>query len=722
MIIHKAEGLLKKYFGYDSFRKGQAEAIENVLNGKNSLVLMPTGGGKSICYQVPALLMDGVTLVISPLISLMKDQVDSLKSIGIPATFINSSLSGREVNERITAAQNGTYKLIYIAPERFESPQFCSLLDELHVSMIAVDEAHCISGWGHDFRPSYRTLSQVIQQLPKKPVIMALTATATGDVVEDICSLLFIDVNDVFSTGFKRDNLLLTVDKGTEKLQVIKMFLSKHKDSSGIIYASTRKDVEKVFEYMKKLGYSVAMYHAGLSDEQRKYAQDAFLYDQVNIMVATNAFGMGINKSNVRFVVHYQLPKNIESYYQEAGRAGRDGEQSECILLFSSQDVQLQKFLIQQNTSNNERKQQDYRKLQAMIDFCHTEQCLQRYLLEYFGEVHPEQCDNCLNCLDDREKVDITKESQIIFSCIKRMNERFGVTLVSQVLKGSKNKRILELGFQELSTYGLLSKYGEKEITTTIQYLIAEGYLALTEGQYPTVSLTNLAKPVLLGKETVTKKAFKTVYREVQVDEGLFIKLREVRKELSMEEKIPPFMIFSDRTLRELCEVQPVTMDEFIEVRGIGEQKLKRYGKRILTAIIQYVVENGSRDRDVTQTGVSIKTRVKKSSPSRNNEKSPSFLETYTLYTNGLNLKEISSLRELSMITVQNHIVQAAEENYEFNWYKEFSEDEEKLILEKINEAGDERLKPIKELLPPQIDYFQIKLVLTKLKLSLKTV
>jgi ATP-dependent DNA helicase RecQ len=719
MILTEAEGLLKKFYGYDSFRKGQAEAIDNVLNGRNSLVLMPTGGGKSVCYQIPALMMDGITIVISPLISLMKDQVDSLNSIGISATFINSSLTQRDVTERLTAAHNGSYKLIYIAPERFESPQFCSLLENLQVSMIAVDEAHCISQWGHDFRPSYRTLSQVIQQLPIEPVIMALTATATQDVVSDICSLLLIEDSDVFATGFKRDNLMLTVEKGTEKFSTIKTFLSKNKGNSGIIYASTRKDVEKVHDYIKKIGYSVSKYHAGLSDDERKSAQEAFLYDQVNIMVATNAFGMGINKSNVRYVIHFQLPKNIESYYQEAGRAGRDGEQSECILLFSPQDVQLQKFLIQQNLSNPDRKQQEYRKLQAMIDFCHTEQCLQSHLLEYFGELeHPKRCENCLNCKDDREKLDITKESQIIFSCIKRMNERFGVTLVSQVLKGSKNKRILELGFQNLSTYGLLSNYTEKDISSTIQYLIAEGFLALTEGQYPTVSLTNHAKPVLLGEELVHKRGIKIHHKEAQVDQELFNRLKEIRRVISTEEKIPPFMVFSDRTLRELSEVQPLTMGEFIGVKGIGEQKRERYGERILALISQYVEENGGRVREVKAIP---STEKKTQSLNQNKEKIPSFVETYKLYKSGQTLKEISLQRELSFVTIQNHIIQAIEEGYEFNWYEEFSALEEQLILQKIEEVGDERLKPIKELLPAEIDYFKIKLVLTKMRLSVLT-
>ncbi|MFZ3589589.1 DNA helicase RecQ [Bacillus sp. DJP31] len=699
---------MKKYYGYDRFRKGQAEAIGNVLQGRNSLVLMPTGGGKSVCYQIPALLMDGVTLVISPLISLMKDQVDSLKVIGIPATFINSSLSNTVVQERLKAAQNGDFKMIYIAPERFESPQFCSLLENLHVSMVAVDEAHCISHWGHDFRPSYRTLSQVIQRLTSKPIILALTATATKEVSTDISKLLSIQSMDVFATGFKRDNLTITVEKGAEKFSVIKDYLEKNNEKSGIIYASTRKDVDKIHDSLKKLGYPVAKYHAGLSDEDRKRSQEEFLYDKSPIMVATNAFGMGINKSNVRFVFHYQLPKNIESYYQEAGRAGRDGEMSECTLLFSPQDVQLQKYLIEQTQLNPDRKQQEYKKLQTMIDFCHTEKCLHAYLLQYFGETdHDTSCENCANCKDDREKVDITKDAQIIFSCIKRMNERFGVTLVSQVLKGSKNKRIVELGFQKLTTYGLLSKYPEKDISSTIQYLTAEGYLALTDGQYPTLSLTKMSVPVLKGENQIYKKVQRIQKKTEIVDQDLFNRLRELRKEISTEENVPPFMIFSDRTLRELCEDQPRNMTELIHVKGIGEQKRDRYGERFLSVILEYIEENGQVKSKMSRVETSPKSE----------EKTPAFIESYELYKDGQSLKEISKKRDRSLVTIQNHLILAAEAGYEIDWDKEVTQQQEQLIIEKILESGDEKLRPIKDLLPSEIDYFQIKLILTKMKL-----
>ncbi|MBM7659677.1 ATP-dependent DNA helicase RecQ [Bacillus mesophilus] len=706
-ILQAAEGMLKKYFGYDSFRSGQAEVIEKALNGSNSLVLMPTGGGKSVCYQIPALLMEGITIVISPLISLMKDQVDSLNLINIPATYINSSLTQTEVNERLYAAQNGEYKLIYVAPERFESPQFCSLLENLRVEMIAVDEAHCVSQWGHDFRPSYRTLSQVIQSLPTSPIILALTATATNEVVDDICNLLSIERENVTTTGFKRENLILSVEKGVDKLAFIKGYVSKNKAKPGIIYASTRKDVDKVHSVLAKQGYLVSKYHAGLNEEDRKKAQEAFLFDQTDIMVATNAFGMGINKSNVRYVIHYQLPRTIEAYYQEAGRAGRDGELSECILLFSPQDSHLQKFLIEQTLLNPELKQQEYKKLQAMVDFCHTEQCLQVNLLDYFNENEQyDNCQSCSNCKDGRERIDITKDAQIIFSCIKRMNERFGMTLVAQVLKGSKNKRVLEFGFQKLSTYGLLSKYAEKEISAMIQYLIAEGYLALSEGQYPVVSLTKESLPVLLGQVQIFKRGLTVPTKQrPESNSDLFDRLRELRKQIAQEESVPPFVIFSDRTLRELCEIKPVSMDEIIEVKGIGEQKRDKYGERFLLVIHQYMEDE------------SKKIQAKESVENLEDQQ-PSHLVSYTLFQEGLSVKEISLQRERSLVTIQNHMIQAIEEGYEINWSDVLSDEEEKLIGEQIAKVGDEKLKPIKELLPDEIDYFKIKLALTKIKIS----
>ncbi|WP_456275793.1 DNA helicase RecQ [Bacillus sp. AK128] len=698
---------MKKYYGYDSFRRGQAEVIDKVLSGRNSLVLMPTGGGKSVCYQIPALLMKGITIVISPLISLMKDQVDSLNLIDIPATYINSSLTQKEVNERLAAAQNGEYQLIYVAPERFESPQFCSLLEKLHVDMIAVDEAHCVSQWGHDFRPSYRTLSQVIQSLPSNPIILALTATATNEVVDDICKLLFINQENVTATGFKRDNLILSVEKGVDKLAFIKNYVSKNNGKPGIIYASTRKDVDKVHGFLAKQGYLVSKYHAGLNEEARKMAQEAFLFDQTDIMVATNAFGMGINKSNVRFVIHYQVPRNIESYYQEAGRAGRDGELSECVVLYAPQDSHLQKFLIEQTLLSPDLKQQEYKKLQTMIDFCHTEQCLQVHLLQYFSNDQDyESCDSCSNCKDHREKIDITKDAQIIFSCIKRMNERFGITLVSQVLKGSKNKRVLELGFQKLSTYGLLSKYPEKEISAMIQYLIAEGFLSLSEGQYPVVSLNKESIPVLVGEVQVFKRATRIQNQNthIETNEGLFNQLRKLRKQISTEEKVPPFVIFSDKTLRELSDRMPLSMDELIEVKGIGEQKREKYGERFLTIIQDY----NPKDEQVQVTSKS----------NRKEDGEPSHLVSYVLYKEGMSMEDIANQRERSLITIQNHIIQAIEEGNPFKWSDLLSEEEESLISEQVNIIGAERLKPLKEALPAEIDYFKIKLVITKMKLE----
>ncbi|MFD1735494.1 DNA helicase RecQ [Bacillus salitolerans] len=710
-MLLEATSVLKKYYGYDSFRKGQAEAIESVIAGENSLVLMPTGGGKSICYQIPGLLAEGTTLVISPLISLMKDQVDSLNSMGIKATFINSSLTQEEVKNRIHAAHNGEFKLIYIAPERFESPQFRSLLQSLNVSIIAVDEAHCISQWGHDFRPSYRTLRLAINELSTKPVIVALTATATNEVIQDICKLLSISDEHIFSTGFKRKNLLFSIEKGVDRTSFITNYVKQHKDKSGIIYASTRKDVESLSNHLQKSGIKVGKYHAGLSDQDRENAQNMFLYDDVHVLVATNAFGMGINKSNVRYVIHYQLPKNIESYYQEAGRAGRDGEESECILCFAPQDIQLQKFLIEQTQLQPDMKKKEYQKLQSMVDYCHTEKCLQDYFIHYFiQDVSDQTCGNCSNCMDEREKVDITKDAQIIFSCIKRMNERFGVTLVAQVLKGSGNKRIKEFGFQQLTTYGLLKNYPEKEITFRIQFLLAEGFLKLSEGQYPTVSLTKRCVPVLRNEEKIFQRSLRQPESVSQINDGLFELLRKVRKEISSIENIPPFVVFSDSTLREMSEICPQNLDDMLEIKGVGEQKLAKYGQRFLDIIVDQIEKHGH------QPTKEVVTSVK----NMKNEH-PSFLETYERYKSGQSLHEIAKGRELKIITIQNHIIQAIEAGKQIDWETEFSIEEEKLILETYDKVGSEKLKPLKDLLPDDIDYFKIKLVLAKQKLGTMT-
>jgi ATP-dependent DNA helicase RecQ len=590
-----AEELLKQYFGYSSFRKGQEEIIRSILNGNDTLGIMPTGGGKSICYQIPALLFSGITLVISPLISLMKDQVDALQDLGIPATYLNSSLSIEEVNARVKNVFAERYKLLYIAPEKLESPDFRNLIQLMQPAMIAVDEAHCISQWGHDFRTSYLSVGQLIHALPKRPIVAAFTATATPEVKEDIIRLLSLAECSTFITGFDRGNLTFTVIRDENKQDFLFEYIQRHKSDSGIIYAATRKEVEHLEQMLTKKRYAAGKYHAGLSHEERSKNQEQFLYDDIQIMVATNAFGMGIDKSNVRYVIHYNMPKNIESYYQEAGRAGRDGEPSECVLLFSPQDIQIQKFLIEQTQNSPERKSYEYKKLQAMIDYCHTTRCLRTYLLNYFGEQGEEHCANCSNCNDMFTLVDATVDAQKIFSCIYRTKEKFGMTMIAQILKGSKNQRIRQFGFEKLTTYGLLKGYTEKKIIELIQFLAVEGYLMFTDGQYPLVRLTEKAIPVLKGSASVFQKV-RQVQEVAAPDDGLFESLRKLRKEISAQQNVPPYVVFSDSTLREMAAVCPKDKTSMLAIKGVGQMKYQNYGEVFLQAIHAYLTDRDKQE------------------------------------------------------------------------------------------------------------------------------
>ncbi|WMT39847.1 DNA helicase RecQ [Paenibacillus sp. D2_2] len=595
--MEEAKQLLQKYYGYPDFREGQRKIVASVLSGVDTLGIMPTGGGKSICYQIPALLLPGLTLVISPLISLMKDQVDALLAAGVSAAYINSTLSGKEVNERIRAAKRGELKLLYVAPERLELDWFREEMKELTISMLAVDEAHCVSQWGHDFRTSYLAITPFVADLPRRPIVAAFTATATPEVMDDMTGLLKLKDPSVFVTGLGRDNLAMSVLRGENKREFVLNYAHTHGSQPGIVYAATRKDVDDLYERLRESGVPTGRYHAGLPDQEREENQEAFLYDDIRVMVATNAFGMGIDKSNVRYVIHYNMPKNMEAYVQEAGRAGRDGEPSECILLFSAQDIMTQKFLIEQNPQDEVRKHNEYRKLQQMIEYCYSTKCLRWGMLDYFGEEHDHSlCGICSNCRDERELVDVTTDAQIIFSCIHRMRERFGVALVSSVLKGSQNKKVLQYGFEQLSTYGMMRRRTEKEISELINVLIAEGYLSLSEGQYPVVKLAPLAIEVLKSKQQVMLRApepsqtaatgsSSTKRKGRNYDDGpsavnetVFEQLRLIRRDLAEKERVPSYIIFNDATLREMSVVCPTSETDMLRIKGVGEVKFRKYG------------------------------------------------------------------------------------------------------------------------------------------------
>lgn len=613
--IQKYE-ILKKYFGYDLFREGQEILIDSILNGRDTLGIMPTGSGKSLCFQIPALMLEGITLVISPLISLMKDQVAALNQAGIHAAFLNSSLTANQYHKALSFAKEGRYPIIYVAPERLMTDGFLDFALHTRIAMVAVDEAHCVSQWGQDFRPSYLKIMEFINKLPERPVISAFTATATKEVKEDIIDILELREPAMVTTGFDRPNLYLGVQSPKDKYAALKNYVDYRKEQYGIIYCLTRKLVEEITENLKEEGFSVTRYHAGLSDDERRRNQEDFIYDRSHIMVATNAFGMGIDKSNVRYVIHYNMPKNLESYYQEIGRCSRDGEPGECILFYSGQDVVTNQFFIDNNQENQEldpitRKivmERDRERLKKMTYYCFTNECLRDYILRYFGEYGSNYCGNCINCISQFESVEVSEEARALIDCVKDCHQRFGINVIIDTVHGANTAKIRQYRMNENKCYGILAKTSVHRIRQIMNYLLLNDYLVTTNDEYAIVKLAEKSEAVLLGEETVfmklakeqehikekraEKKAKKKKAAGVELPEGgelLFEELRLLRTEIAREEKVPPYIVFSDKALVHMCIIKPANKEEMLQVSGVGEFKYEKYGERFLDCIQGYL-------------------------------------------------------------------------------------------------------------------------------------
>ena len=597
--------VLKEYFGHDSFREGQDRITDSLLGGRDVLGIMPTGAGKSICYQVPALMFDGITIVVSPLISLMKDQVSALVQSGVAAAYINSSLTHAQYLKVLQNTESGKYKIIYVAPERLCAPAFLGICRNLNISMVAVDEAHCVSQWGQDFRPSYLKIPDFIDALNSRPVVGAFTATATGAVRDDIKTLLRLVSPLVVTTGFDRPNLFFSVMQPKNKSIELMKLIKERKNESGIVYCSTRKAVEEVCELLQKNGFAATRYHAGLDENERRRNQDDFVYDRATIMVATNAFGMGIDKSNVSFVIHYNMPKNMESYYQEAGRAGRDGRSADCTLLYSAKDVRTNQFLINNSEPNpdltedeqEEVRRRDRERLKQMTFYCTTHKCLRKFILEYFGDKGPERCEKCSNCLSNHENTDITVDAQKIMSCVARTGQRYGKKAICDVLRGSKNERLISAGLSRQSTYGIMTDCPEKRLRDIIDHLCENGYMTAQGDEYPILKLAPKSCGVLTGQETLRmmleipqKKKAAAVKDALlpSADEKLLAALKDLRKSLAMRQSIPAYVVFTDATLVDMCRLKPKTQEEFMEVSGVGQAKSQRYGEVFLAVIAEF--------------------------------------------------------------------------------------------------------------------------------------